>query len=355
MAENNQQYKWRQRKKRNMRITVWILLVILASAGGTFLYEGLRDSDPQTVAENYIKESAGVQEYAMDAGERSLNKENQFVQDYTFTYTADGKETAQKVSLVQQSEKKYGLFEQWQIQQAGADAEDMELIVPAGVQVLINRTAPDASSIKEDDTLSPGAVCYQLKGVSPTSLLEVNGLPFEAYSGTLESSGSVLDVRGFLNISDNAKTQMQELGKSMIRELYTAVVQGKEAADLGEDFAQVPTKENLFRAVSGNLMQDGEPKVQSLSCSDFKAEFGEVYYPGRDEESFIGVEMKLTYTCEYEQPDADDTDEDEAETEGEPESSTENETGSAQKEATFYFRYQNGNCVVTSAEVPGVI
>lgn len=366
MAENNQQYKWRQRKKRNLHIAIWLILVILASAAGTFVYEGIKDGDPQKVAENYIQESAGVQEYKVEAGERSLNPENQFVQDYTFTYTADGADTVQKVSLAQQSEKKYGLFEQWQIVEAGADKMELDVIAPADSQVLIDRTVPGADSVKADDTLSPGAVCYHLTDVEPTSTLMVNGLPFDTYETTLENAQGVLDVRDQLSVSENAKTQMTEIGKSMIQELYSAAADGLEASSLSDYFAQVPTKENLFRMISRNLSGSGELKVKSLSCKEFQPTFGEVYYPGRDEESFIGIEMKLAYTCEYEpaeEKESEETEEETNDTEAESETESETETAAgtqggpvtAQKEATFYFRYQDGNCTVTSAEVPGVI
>ena len=91
MTDNNQQYKWRQRKQRNTRLGIWIVVVILVSVGGTFAYEGLRDSDPQRVAEEYVKKATGVESFTVEAGDRSLNADNQFVQDYTFTYTVDGK------------------------------------------------------------------------------------------------------------------------------------------------------------------------------------------------------------------------------------------------------------------------
>lgn len=358
MSDTNQQYKWRQRKKRNARITAWILFVILACAAGTFVYEGLKESNPQTVAENYIKTSTGVDDFTVDTGDRTLNKENQFVQDYTFTYTADGRETTQKVSMVQQNKKKYGLFDQWQMQAAGANAVDMELIVPAGVQVLIDRCAPDTADIKEDDTLSPGAVCYQLKGVTPESKLQINGLPFESYEGTLEDGAPVLDVRNALTVSENAQTQMAEIGKRMINELYTAAAQGKEASELGGDFAQVPNRENLYAAVSGSLYKSGKPAVTSIRCEGFEPTFGDLYYPGRDEESFIGIEMKLAYTCEAVPAGDDEEQTSEAESESESESESKTEApaeAETAREATFYFRYHDGSCTVTSAEIPGVL
>ncbi|SDG56772.1 hypothetical protein [Marvinbryantia formatexigens] len=362
MTDNNQQYKWRQRKQRNTRLGVWIVAVILVSVGGTFVYEGLRDSDPQRVAEEYVKAATGVESFTVEAGDRSLNADNQFVQDYTFTYTVDGKETSQRLSLTQQQEKKYGLFDQWTLQAAGANAVDMDLIVPAGVQVLIDGVSPDESSIEEDDTLSPGAIRYKLTSVEPTAKLQINGLPFESYEGTLETSNGLLDVRDRLEVSENAKVQMEEIGKSMINELYTAVMQGKTSADLGESFAQVPNKDNLFKAISSNLFRGDELQADDITFEGFEPVFGDIYYPGRDEESYIGIEMKLSYTCSYEQGEAETESETETETETEAESEsetdteTENTAGSGeQKEATFYFRYQDGNCIVTSAEIPGVI
>ncbi|MDO4344771.1 MAG: hypothetical protein Q4C50_08220 [Eubacteriales bacterium] len=350
--DNNQQYKWRQRKKRNTRITIWIILVILAAAGGTFAYEGMKESNPLNVAKKYFKDAVGAEEYTVETGDRSLNKQNQFVQNYTFTYTADGKEVRQSVNMVQQNEKKYGLFEQWAMEAAGASAVDMELIVPAGTQVLIDSRVPDQASIKEDEDLSPGAVCYQLSGVEPTAKLQINGLPFESYEGTLETSGTVLDVRNQMKVSDNAKVQMEEIAKTMINDLYTNVLNEEGEEALGDQFAQVPNKSNLYRAISENLFRDGQLQVNSISFEGFQAEFGDIYYPGKDEESFVGIEMKLSYTCNYERA-AQET---EAEQEEESETETENAADtSVQKEATFYFRYQDGNCVVTSAEVPGVL
>ena len=73
MTDNNQQYKWRQRKQRNTRLGIWIVVVILVSVGGTFAYEGLRDSDPQRVAEEYVKKATGVESFTVEAGDRSLN------------------------------------------------------------------------------------------------------------------------------------------------------------------------------------------------------------------------------------------------------------------------------------------
>ncbi len=357
---NNQQYKWRQRKQRNMRIGIWIVVVILASVGGTFVYEGLRDSDPQRVAEEYVKKATGVDTFKVETGDRSLNADNQFVQDYTFTYTVDGKETSQRLSLTQQQEKKYGLFDQWALQAAGANAVDMELIVPAGVQVLIDGVSPDESQMKEDDTLSPGAVRYQLSGVEPTAKLQINGLPFESFEGTLETGNGLLDIRDRLEVSENAKVQMEEIGKSMINELYTAVMQLKTSSDLSELFANVPNKDNLFKAISGNLFRSSELQADNITFEGFEPVFGDIYYPGRDEESYIGIEMKLSYTCSYEQAEAQTESESETETEAESESEAETETkntGSegSKKEATFYFRYQDGKCIVTSAEIPGVI
>lgn len=362
MADNNQQYKWRQRKKRNARITVWIIIVILLSAGGTFAYEGLKESNPRAVAEKYIKDTVGVENFTVETGERSLTPENQFVQDYTFTYTADGGEVSRKVSLIQENKKKYGIFDQWKLQPAGAGLTDMELIAPAGSQVLIDGAAPPKDAAVQDEELSPGVVRYRLTGVDPQAKLQINGLPFESYEGTLETDGTVLDARNLLKVSENAKTQMEETGKSMIRELFSAIISGKDESELSDAFAQVPNRDNLYRVLSDNLYSGDELLAESISFEDFRPEFGEIYYPGRDEEAFVGMEMKLSYTCSYEPAereteDAGETETSEAET-GETKQ-TETETGdeakNAQKEAVFYFKYQNGACTVTSAEVPGVI
>lgn len=356
MADNNnQQYMWRQRKKRNARLTIWIILVILLAAAGTFAWRGIRESDPQRIAEKYYMAAIGVEGYTVKAGDRSLNEQNQFVQDYTFTYTADGVQENKKISLTQQKEKKYGLFEQWEPQMGAAKTVDLDLIAPAGSQVLIDGCAPDASSVKADDTLSPGAVCYQLAGVDPEAKLQVNGLPFSSYEGTLDTNGSVLDVRNMLSVSDNAKVQMEEIGKRMINELYTAVLTGGDASSLGNDFAKVANKENLFRAVSDNLHKDGELLADSVSFQGFEAAFGDVYYPGKSEESFVGIEMTLSYTCSFEAAQAADGEEETEETEGAEQETGKHEATEEKREAKFSFRYQDGACVVASAEIPGVI
>ncbi|MDO5538929.1 MAG: hypothetical protein Q4F83_02485 [Eubacteriales bacterium] len=362
--DNQQQYMWRQRKKRNTRITIWILLVILLSAGGTFAYEGMKNSNPLNVAKNYISQTIGVKDMDVETGDRSLNSDNQFVQDYTITYTADGRETKQKINMVQQKEKRFGLFDQWNVQTAGSGKSDMELIVPVGSQVLIDGVAPEADSAKEDDTLSPGAVCYQLTGVDKeNSKLQVNGLPFDSYEGTLEGNGSVIDIRDTLNVSENAKVQMEEIGKSMINELFTAVVENKEASSLGSQFDKVANKANLYKAIYDNLYEENELKVSSITFEGFEPVFGEIFYPGKNEESYIGIDMTLSYSCKYEPSEAEsETEEDEVSEEETAESESESETGSKtdsdkeqKKEAKFSFRYQNGNCIVTSVEVPGVI
>lgn len=349
--DNNQQYKWRQRKKRNTKITVWIVLVILLSVCGTFVYEGMQDSDPLRVAERYFAQEAGMDGYKVETGERSLNEHNQFVQEYTFSYTADGKEVAKTVHMIQQNEKKYGLFEQWVMTDAKEDTRDLELIAPADSQVLLNGVAPDAGNVKADENLSSGAVCYLLQGVPAKDCrIQVNGLPFDSYEGILDTSSSVVDIREQLVVGENAQTQMKELGKSMINELFTAAVQDKKTENLGVLFDHVANKDNLFKAIKSNLYKDGVLQIQGLGFEGFEAVFGEVYYPGKEEESYIGMEMKLTYTCTYELLSEDSQEEEAAESETEDTAET-----SAKKEAVFYFKYQDGNCIVTSVEVPGVI
>ena len=75
------------------------------------------------------------------------------------------------------------------------------------------------------------------------------------------------------------------------------------------------------------------------------------------------MEMTLSYTCSYEPADGQEA-ESESETETETEtqesetntSETEKGNGnSATKEAKFYFKYVNGNCTVTTIEVPNAI
>ena len=132
-------------------------------------------------------------------------------------------------------------------------------------------------------------------------------------------------------------------------------MQEKGADSLSTLFAQAANKDNLYKAIHDNLFQDKSLKVKSITFSEFKPTFGEVYYPGKDEESYIGMEMTLSYKCAYEP-----ADEQEAESETESESETEAETkksdsNSSTKEAKFYFKYVNGNCTVTTIEVPNAI
>ncbi len=349
MAENNQQYKWRQRKKRNARITIWIILVIILAAGGTFAYEGLKDSDPQNVAERYIRETVGVEEYQVEAGDRALTPENQFTQDYTFTYTADGRESRTRVNLIQSNEKKYGIFDQWTAQEAPAEQIDLDLIAPAGSQVLVDGVSPQEMA---DENLSPGAVRYHLEGVNAAAALRIAGLPFEQYEGTLEGAGQELDMRDVLQVSENAKVQMEEIGKSMIRELYTAAVNGDDQSDLGEDFSQISNKDFLLKTVRADIFRSDALTLSDMSCEKFVPTFGDIYYPGKDEESFVGIEMKLSYQCSCTAVPEEDQETGEEETQSgeeaeKPQSST--------KEAVFYFQYRDGACTVTSAQIPSPI
>ena len=92
MAEKeNQQYKWRQRKKRNTLLAAWIIAVIIVAAAITFVVDGTKNGNPLNVAKRYVENVIGVSDYQVETGARSLNNDNQFVQEYKFTYTADGK------------------------------------------------------------------------------------------------------------------------------------------------------------------------------------------------------------------------------------------------------------------------
>lgn len=359
--KENQQYKWRQRKRRNTLLTTWIIAVIILAAAVTFVVDGTKNGDPLNVAKRYVENTVGVSEYQVETGARSLNNDNQFVQEYTFTYTADGKEVTKTIHMLQESEKRYGLFEQWGMDGDAAEkTRDLELIAPASSQVLVDGVAPDQASVKADENLSPGAVCYDLTNVKEKDTkLQVNGLPFDSYETVIDPSASVLDVRSQLVVGENAQTQMTEMAKTMINELFTAAVQEKGADSLSALFAQAANKDNLYKAIHDNLFEAGTLKVKSITFSEFKPEFGEVYYPGKEEESYIGMEMKLSYTCAYEPA---ETQEEESETEAETENSEETEAEtekqkntSAAKEAKFYFKYVNGNCTVTTIEVPNAI
>ena len=366
MAEKeNQQYKWRQRKKRNTLLAAWIIAVIIVAAAITFVVDGTKNGNPLNVAKRYVENAIGVSDYQVETGARSLNNDNQFVQEYKFTYTADGKEVTKTINMLQQSNKRFGLFDQWGIDgEAAGKTIDLELIAPAGSQVLVNGVAPDASSVKEDENLSPGAVCYALTGVkAQDSKVQVNGLPFDSYETTIDPSTTVLDVREQLVVGESAQTQMTEMAKTMINELFTAAVQEKGASSLSSLFTQAANKDNLYKAIHDNLFQNKTLKVKSITFSDFKPTFGDVYYPGKEEESYIGMEMTLSYTCSYEPTDGQEAEsESETETEAETQESetntseTEKSNGnSATKEAKFYFKYVNGNCTVTTIEVPNAI
>ncbi len=354
----NQEYKWRQRKKRNTKIAIWIILVILICVGATFVYEGMKESDPLKVAERYFRQEEAINDFEVVTGERSLNDQNQFVQEYTFTYTADGKEVSQTVNMIQKNEKKYGIFEQWEMTSASANTVALALIVPADSQVLLNGVAPDETQIQEDENLSPAAVRYALSGIDADCTIQVNGLPFDSYEGTLDTSSSIVDIREQLVVGENAQTQMLEIAKSMINELFTAAVEDKSADDLGTLFDNAPNKANLYRVIKNNLYKSGELLVDSIAFEGFEAAFGDVYYSGKDEDGYIGMEMKLSYTCKYEPAAQEEEEETETGDAGEEEETETEETEaeiSAQKEATFYFKYQGGNCIVTSVEIPNVI
>lgn len=363
MAEKeNQQYKWRQRKKRNTLLTAWIIGVIIVAAAVTFVIDGTKDGNPLNAAKRYVENVIGVSDYKVETGARSLNNENQFVQEYQFTYTADGKEVTKTINMVEKKDKKYGLFDQWGMDgTATASTTDLELIAPAGSQVLVNGVAPDSTQIKEDENLSPGAVCYELTGVKTTdSKVQVNGLPFDSYETTIDGSIAVLDVRDQLVVGENAQTQMTEMAKTMINELFTAAIQEKGADSLSSLFAQAANKDNLYKAIHDNLFQNKALKADSITFSEFKPTFGDVYYPGKGEDSYIGMEMTLSYKCSYEPAGEQETETDtEAESETESETNTpeteKSNSNSATKEAKFYFKYVDGNCTVTTIEVPNAI
>lgn len=363
--KDNQQYKWRQRKKRNTLLTVWIVAVIFGAAGGTFVYDGMKESDPLKVAKKYVESTVGVTEYETVTGARSLNDDNQFIQEYTFNYTADGKPVTQSLNMIQQTDKKYGLFEQWGVSsQKTASEMELELIAPKDSQVLINGYAPEADEIVQDEDLSPGAACYTFKSIpADNATLQVSGLPFDYFEMKIDPTSSVLDVRDKLTVGTNAQTQMTEIGKQMINELFTAAVQDKGETGLGTLFDHAANKTNLYNAIRKNLYKDDVLQAESLSFSSFKAVFGDVYYPGKEEDSYIGIEMKLSYLCEYEPlkeeketEETEGTEETAAEEETEQtEKETEAAVKSAEKEAVFYFKYSGGKCTVTSVEVPNAI
>ncbi len=362
MTENTQ-YKWRQRKKRKSLFTIWIVVVIVLSALGAFFYEGLKVSNPMNVAKQYLEDGIGVSEYELTAGPRSLNDQNVFQQEYTVKYTADGKEEVKKLNLVQQDDKKYGIFEQWDFEKAAeSDRMEVKLIAPVSSQVLVNGVAPTDSEIKIDEAISPGAICYDLTGVEVGAKLQVNGLPFDSYETTITEKDTELDVREQLVVGENAKTQMSEMAKTMINELFTAVVQGQKADSLSKLFDQTPNKANLFKAMKKNLFNGDDLKVSSITFKDFKPEFGEVYYPAPEEDAFIGMNMTLNFTCEYtlaennqEESEETDTAEETAESETETEAKKAPTKVSVSKKADFYFKYVDGKCVVTSMEVPTII
>lgn len=379
MAENGQ-YMWRQRKKRKSLLTVWVVAVIILAALGTFAYEGLKVSDPANVAKKYLEQEVGVSEYELNAGARSLTNDNLFQQEFTVKYTADGKEEVKKLNLIQRDKKKFGIFEQWDFEtQDAVDTIKVELIAPIHSQVLVNGVAPTDSEIKIDQAVSSGAVCYDLTGVEPGAILQVNGLPFDSYETTVSKEDEKLDVREKLVVGENAQTQMTEIAKSMINELFTAVIQGEKEDSLGDLFAQTPNKGNLFKAIKNNLYDGKDLKVSSMTFKGFKPVFGELYYPETGEDAYLGMELTLSYTCEYNLIEktvevvkaVEETSTEEAATEASSETASESETESekepeteiktstkkmsVEKEAKFYFKYIDGECIPTSMEVPNVI
>ncbi len=365
MADNHQQYMWRQRKKRNLRVGIWLVFVVVASAAGTFAFEGIRDSDPKRAAERYFMRTVGVEGYAVSEGDGTLGEGGQLVKDFTFQYTADGKQVAKTVGMVQSDKKKYGLFASWVPQSAADRAVAFDVVAPAGSQVLADGHAPDMGAAVADESLSAGAARYHFAGVDPQATLQVNGLPFEAYEAAVPADQETVDVRDSLVLSENARVQMEELGKAMLHELYTAAIEGSGAEKLGGDFANVPNKDNLYRSVSNKLRKGGELLVDSVTFSGFGAQFGDVQYPEKDAESYVSVDMTLSYTFAYEaaqgdaqEPQTEETQADEQQTEsgqagdGEAEAAK-SQSRQGEKEAKFTFHYQDGACTAATMEVSG--
>lgn len=374
MADNSQ-YMWRQRRKRKSLLTVWIVAVIIMAALGTFAYEGLKESNPLNVAKKYLEQEIGVSEYELSAGTRSLNNDNLFQQEVNVKYTADGKEEERKLILLQQEKKKFGIFEQWDFEtQDKGNTMEVELIAPVISQVLVNGVAPTDSEIKVDTAVAAGTVCYDLTEVEIGATLQVNGLPFDSYEAVITEDDAKLDLTEKLVVGENAKTQMTEMAKSMLNELFDVLIQGEKEDALGDLFAQTPNKSNLYKVLKKNLYDGEELKIASMTFKEFKPVFGELKYPEKEGDNDLGMEMTLGFTCDYNQIEKQvvikekttavkdtesesetETETEAAETEAETEIKTSTKRMSVKKEAKFYFKYMDGECVVTSMEVPNVL
>lgn len=348
--DKQQQYKWRKHRKNKRILTAWFVCVGVLSAAGAFVYQGTYDSNPQKSAERYIKNVKNIEDYTLQSGDRSLSEEGKMVQTFTFTYTPkDSKDPVTgTVDLVRQDKKRYGMFERWVSNDHVDEAKNVKITVPVDSKVMLDQKALDSSLVKEDEKLTAGAKSYVVPYLEKKEYtLTVTGLPFENYESKWkpDQDESSIDVRGECKLSENAKTQMQELGKQVLKEFFSAAVQKQTVQSLGAAFDKVKDKETLLKTVTGNLFSDPGLVIEQLEFSGFNSSYGEPYFPDANDESYIGIEVKTKYNCKYSGTRIAEGEDGDTETE---------ESQSYAKEAKFYFIYQGGKCYLKSMELPNL-
>lgn len=348
--DKQQQYKWRKHRKNKRILTAWLVCAGVLSAAAAFVYQGTYDSNPQKSAERYIKNEKNIETYTVQSGERNLSEEGKIVQTFTFTYTPkDSKDPiTETVDLIRKDKKRYGMFERWVCNDHVDEAKNVKITVPVDSKVMLDQKTLDSSLVIEDEKMTAGAKSYVLPYLEKKEYqLKVTGLPFEIYETKWkpDQDSSTIDVRGECKLSENAKTQMQELGKQALKEFFSAAVQKQTVQALGSTFDKVQDKETLLKTVTGNLFSDPGLVIKHLEFSGFNSTYGVPYYPEAKDESYIGIEVKTKYNCKYTGNRI---------TEGEDGDTETEESQSYAKEVKFYFIYQGGKCYLKSMEIPNL-
>lgn len=346
--DKQQQYKWRKHRKNKRILTAWFICVGVLAAAGAFVYQGTYDSNPQKSAERYIKNEKNIEAYTLQSGDRNLSEDGKMVQTFTFTYTPkDGKDPVTgTVDLVRQDKKRYGMFERWVCNDHVDEAKNVKITVPVDSKVMLDQKALDSSLVIEDEKLTAGAKSYVVPYLEKKEYaLTVTGLPFENYEVKWkpDQDESSIDVIEQCKLSENAKTQMQELGKQALKEFYSAAVQKQTVQSLGGTFDKVQDKEALLKKATDNLASDPNLTIDQLEFSGFSSTYGEPHFPDAKDESYIGIEVKTKYKCKYTGTRM---------TEGEDGDTGTEESQSYSKEVKFYFIYQSGKCYLKSMELP---
>lgn len=349
--EREQQYKWRKHRKNKRILTIWLVCVALVSMAGAFLYQGMYDSNPTKVAERYMKEQQKVWDYKVSEGTRILKNDGGIVQSFTFTYAPAGskEEITEIYDLTRQDKKRYGVFERWTLTKKIEEVSNFKVVVPAGTKVSLDGKTLDENLIVKDEKLSGGAVSYIVPTLEKREYqLRVTGLPFDSYDTKVNTEQGSIDVRTSLKISENAKTQMEELGKKVLKDFYNAAYKKLTVKTLDETLKKVEKKEILLEGLTENLNSDPDLQLESLVFSKFQSTYGELTYPEAGKETPASIEVKMKYQCEYKGTRTlyDDY--------GNSTGETREEVKSLNQEAKFFVYYEKGKCQVQSVEIPNV-